>query len=243
MSVSERSWPGQVIKPITPVETTNHEDRIFNFAHCNFRSLRCKLPKVLRLRFASVVRLFSKNFRVFGGEFNLHRFANQRFVTFNPASSNFLEYFFPTHTDEVRGVDYIAKGCAPVDICATIEQTSSLTISCAQCSEDLCNDKPSTPARKPRTVRAAPRWWSKLKDSTPPPPVETTSTKQKRGIGPWLDAGSEILRFVNNRMESEAAAVAQAQAQAHAQAMALSSGSRLYLSSFILILSIFKFIF
>ncbi|XP_039432487.1 uncharacterized protein LOC120415126 [Culex pipiens pallens] len=141
--------------------------------------------------------------------------------------------------DEVRGVDYIAKGCAPVDICATIEQNSKVT--CSECSEDLCNDKPSTPQR--RTVRAASGWWSKLKDSTPPPPVETTSTKQKRGIGPWLDAGSEILRFVNNRMEMEAAAVAQALAQAHAQAMALSSGSRLYLSSFILILSIFKFIF
>ncbi|KAL1386051.1 hypothetical protein pipiens_012896 [Culex pipiens pipiens] len=101
--------------------------------------------------------------------------------------------------DEVRDVDYIVKGCTPVDICATIEPNSSrVTISCSQCSEDLCNDKPSTPARKTRTVRAASRWWSKLKDSTPSPPAETTSSKQKRGIGPWLDAGSEILRFVNN---------------------------------------------
>uniref|UniRef100_A0A8D8DGH6 (northern house mosquito) hypothetical protein n=1 Tax=Culex pipiens TaxID=7175 RepID=A0A8D8DGH6_CULPI len=151
--------------------------------------------------------------------------------------------------DEVRDVDYIVKGCTPVDICATAaeQKSSRVKISCSQCAEDLCNDKPSTPTRKTRTVRAASRWWSKLKDSTPPPPVETTSSKQKRGIGPWLDAGSEILRFVNNRMEIEAAAVAQAiaqaQAQANAQAMALSSGSRLCLSSFILFLGIFKLIF
>lgn len=152
---------------------------------------------------------------------------------------------FP-NADKVRGVDYIAKGCAPVDICSHIEPNSSrVTTFCSQCSEDLCNDKPSTPARKIRTARAAPGWWSKkkapLKDSTgtqptTPPPVKT-STKEKRGIGSWLDAGSEVLRFVNNRMESEAAAVAQAQAQA-----ALSSSARLYLSRFILFLSFFKFI-